>query len=285
MSKRSSSPIEDQSWSIPELREPRYSQSLERGVAILGIFTPEKPVQGIADIADALGMSRSTTHRYVTTLVALGFLEQGKGRKYRLGLKVTDLGMSAMNATGIREHARPFLEELRRVTSFSANLGVIDGLEVVYVDRVESHGMHQRSSGIKIGSRACLNASAMGKVLLAYAHDEELARLVSELQLRKVGPNTIASKRALVEELDLIHEEGFAVNDQESGEGVYALAAPVRNQAHDVVAAVGISVYGGRATPDATPALTPHVLAAADHISNRLGFRREDASERELAAA
>ena len=61
----------------PSLREPRYSQSLERGLAILGCFTPKRPVLGIADIADELGMSRSTTHRYVITLVALGYLEQG----------------------------------------------------------------------------------------------------------------------------------------------------------------------------------------------------------------
>ena len=81
---------QEPAWSIPSLREPRYSQSLERGLAILSCFTPKRPVLGIADIADELGMSRSTTHRYVITLVALGYLEQGASRKYRLGLRVTD---------------------------------------------------------------------------------------------------------------------------------------------------------------------------------------------------
>jgi IclR family pca regulon transcriptional regulator len=87
---------------VPRLAEPRYSQSLERGLAILSCFTPKRPVLGIADIADELGMSRSTTHRYVITLLALGYLEQGASRKYRLGLRVTDLGMSALNSTGLR---------------------------------------------------------------------------------------------------------------------------------------------------------------------------------------
>jgi IclR family transcriptional regulator, pca regulon regulatory protein len=100
---------QDPAWSIPSLREPRYSQSLERGLAILSCFTPKRPVLGIADIADELGMSRSTTHRYVITLLALGYLEQGASRKYRLGLRVTDLGMSAMNSTGLSEHAHPYL--------------------------------------------------------------------------------------------------------------------------------------------------------------------------------
>ena len=74
----------DGEWSIPSLREPRYSQSLERGLAILGCFTSERLVLGIADIADDLGMSRSTTHRYAITLVALGFLKQDALHKYRL---------------------------------------------------------------------------------------------------------------------------------------------------------------------------------------------------------
>lgn len=94
-------------WSIPSLREPRYSQSLERGLAILGCFTPELPVRGIADVADELGMKRGTTHRYMSTLVALGYLDQVAKRKYRLTLRVIDLGMSALNSTTLREHARP----------------------------------------------------------------------------------------------------------------------------------------------------------------------------------
>src|ERR1700727_39029 len=113
-------------WSDPDLREPRYSQSLERGLAILGCFSSERPVLGIADIADSLGMSRSTTHRYVITLVALGYLEQGASRKYRLGLHVTDLGMSALNSTSLREHAQPYLDELRRRTGYTINVAVLD---------------------------------------------------------------------------------------------------------------------------------------------------------------
>src|SRR5260370_7956521 len=128
----------DPAWSIPSLREPRYSQSLERGLAILSCFTPKRPVLGIADIADELGMSRSTTHRYVITLLALGYLEQGASRKYRLGLRVTDLGMSALNSTGLREHAHPYLEELRQRSSYTVSLAVLDGPEILYVDRPRS---------------------------------------------------------------------------------------------------------------------------------------------------
>src|SRR5580700_1161396 len=125
MPRVSSRAVQDPVWSVPALREQRYSQSLERGLAILGCFALERWVLGIADIADELGMSRSTTHRYVITLVALGYLEQDASRKYRLGLRVTDLGMSALNATGLREHARAYIEELRQQTSYTVNLAIL----------------------------------------------------------------------------------------------------------------------------------------------------------------
>src|SRR3984885_6954014 len=133
---KASSASQEPAWSIPSLREHRYSQCLERGLAILNCFTPKRPVRGIADIADELGMSRSTTHRYVITLLALGYLEQGASRKYRLGLRVTDLGMSALNSMSLREYARPDLEELRQETRFTVNLAILDGSEILYVDRV-----------------------------------------------------------------------------------------------------------------------------------------------------
>src|ERR1700691_3741637 len=83
MSRASREDIPELAWSIPSLREPRYSQSLERGLAVLSCFTAEHPVLGIADIADGLGMSRSTTHRYASTLVVLGYLDADLNRSAR----------------------------------------------------------------------------------------------------------------------------------------------------------------------------------------------------------
>src|SRR5258707_6603917 len=227
-------------WSIPSLREPRYSQSLERGLAILGCFTPERPVLGIADIADELGMSRSTTHRYVIPVVALGFLEQGASRKYRLGLRVTDLGMSALNSTGLRDHARPYLEELRQRTSYTTSLGVLDGTEVLYVDRARSfrRGQNQIDLGLQPGSRVPSYCTAMGQLLLAYLPEGQQRDIIGEIKLTNQGPNTVTSKKALRAELENIRDAGFAVDDEELAAGLYAIAAPVRNESRDVVAAV-----------------------------------------------
>jgi IclR family transcriptional regulator, pca regulon regulatory protein len=266
-------------WSVPSLREPRYSQSLERGLAILACFTPERPVLGIADIADELGMSRSTTHRYVITLVALGYLEQGASRKYRLGLKVTDLGMSALNSTGLREHAHPYLEELRQRTSYTTNLAVLDGAEILYVDRARSFRRGQSKIDLNLhpGSRLPAYCTAMGKLLLAYLPEDEQRDLVADMKLTKHGPNTITSKKALRDELDEIREESFAVNDEEFAPELHSIAAPVRNETREVVAAVNLAAHTSMISlAELVDALSPHLVSTADRISARLGYRRDD---------
>jgi IclR family pca regulon transcriptional regulator len=269
----------DAAWSIPSLREPRYSQSLERGLAILGCFTPKRPVLGIADIAEELGMSRSTTHRYVITLVALGYLEQGASRKYRLGLRVTDLGMSALNSTGLREHAHPYLEELRQRSSYTTSLAVLDATDILYIDRVRSYrrGQSKIDLDLHTGSRLPAHATAMGKLLLANLPDPEQRELIAEMKLTKHAPNTITSKKALREELEEIHTAGFAVADQELAPNLYTIAAPIRNDARDTVAAINLAAHATMIPlEELIDALAPHLLTTADRISARLGYRRND---------
>ena len=266
-------------WSDPDLREPRYSQSLERGLAILGCFSSNRPVLGIADIADNLGMSRSTTHRYVITLVALGYLEQGASRKYRLGLRVTDLGMSALDSTGLRKHSHPELEELRQLTSYTAGLGVLDGEEILYVDRARGFRHEQSEAALdpQPGSRLPAHCTAIGKLLLAYLPEHEQRELIVNMTLTKRGPNTITAKKALRDELERIRQEGLAVNDQELAPELRTLAAPVRDRTGAVLAAVNLSVPGTTAPlAELVDALGPQLVSTADRISASLGYRGDD---------
>jgi IclR family pca regulon transcriptional regulator len=276
---KSLSTAQEPAWSIPSLREPRYSQSLERGLAILSCFTPKRPVLGIADIADELGMSRSTTHRYVITLLALGYLEQGASRKYRLGLRVTDLGMSALNSTGLREHAHPYLEELRQRTSYTVSLAVLDGPEILYIDRVRSfrRGQGQANGDVTTGSRLPAHSTAMGKLLLANLPEADQRELIASMKLTKSAPNTITGKKALRDELDEVLDATFAVDDEVLARDLYSIAAPVRNDRRDVVAAVDIAAPSSMISlGELVDALGPHLISTADRISARLGYRRND---------
>jgi IclR family pca regulon transcriptional regulator len=270
-------------FSIPSLREPRYSQSLERGLAILESFTPERSVQGVKEIANRLGMSASTTHRYVITLVALGFMEQLPNRKYRLGLRVTDLGMSVLNSTGLREHAHPSLEALRKQTTFTTSLAVLDGPDIVYVDRAHSlrRGQSRIDLNLRLGSRLPAYCTAIGKVLLAGLPEPERRERVSEIKLERRGPNTITSKKALFAELDQVGEEGIAVDNEELAPGLIAIAAPVRDYRREVAAAINLAAHTSMiALSDLASELQPHLVATAGQISARLGYRRDDEIER-----
>lgn len=267
---------------MPALMIPtaRYSQSLERGLAILKCFTPDKPVLGIADVADELEMSRSTTHRYMATLVALGYLEQSpSSRKYRLGLRVTDLGMTVLNSTGLLEHSRPYLKELRERTSYNVELAVLDGLEILYVDRARSfrRGASKINMGWGPGSRQPAYCTAMGKLLLAYLPEHEQRNLIAEMRLTKYGPNTITSKKSLHEELERIRRDGQAVSDQEFGPSLLSIAAPVRDASGDVCAALGIAALCSMVSVSKLFDQTAIDLAtSANEFSRTLACRQSD---------
>jgi IclR family pca regulon transcriptional regulator len=278
---RSDVAMPDGAWALSTstLKEPRFSQSLERGLAILCCFSPERPVLGIVDLAEELGMSRSTTHRYVITLAALGYLEQGPGRKYRLGLRVTGLGLSAMSGTGLRDHAHADLEELCQRTGFTVSLAVLDGPEILLLERLRGHRrvLYHSEPGISAGSRLPAHCTAAGKLLLAHLPERSQRELISELQLEKHSPNTIRSKSALRRELAQIRAGGLAVDDQEFAEGLFAIAAPLRSDAGDIVAAIGMTAHIKTISlSELIDALGPHLVSTADRISARLGYRRAD---------
>jgi IclR family transcriptional regulator, pca regulon regulatory protein len=268
----------ESAWRAPNLRDPRYSQSLERGLAILSCFTAERPTMGIADLADELDMSRSTTHRYVITLVALGYLEQGASRKYRLGMRVTDLGMSVLNSIGLREHSHPLLAELRDRSGYTVSLSILDAVDILYVDRAHSFRppQSQLELGLHPGSRLPAHCTAMGKLLLANLAESEREELLSQLEPTKRGPNTITGKRALREELERVRMERFATADEELAPDLHAIAAPVRDSTGVVVAAASLSAHTSTISPgELADALGPHLISTADRISFSLGYRED----------
>src|SRR5215813_3690041 len=129
-------------------RNSGHSQSLERGLAILSAFRSGRPLLGVSDVARDVGLSRSTTHRYIATLAGLGYLQQDPPtRKYRLGPRVLDLGFSAINSMDLRELAAPHLQALSDETGHTVNMAVLDGVDIVYIDRCRSARQGQREIG------------------------------------------------------------------------------------------------------------------------------------------
>jgi IclR family transcriptional regulator, pca regulon regulatory protein len=243
---------------------------------MLTCFTAEHPVRGIADMADALDLGRSTTHRYATTLVTLGYLEQGPSRKYRLSSRVSDFGLSLLDSMAVRRLAREHLRELRASTGRTVGLAMIDGSEVAYIDRWQGsrRGQYAIDLGVGLGSRLPMHCSAAGKALLAHRPAAEWRELIAELRLSRRAPNTITTKGALRAELERIagSEDGLAVEDEELLAGRRAIAAVIIDRQGEPLAAVELATPTEACSREQLlEDMGPEVLATAERITAGLG--------------
>jgi IclR family transcriptional regulator, pca regulon regulatory protein len=221
------------------------SQSLERGLAILTAFTPDQPALGISELAQRLDLTRSTTHRYVATLARLGFLDQDDAtRKYRLGIRVLDLGFSVLGALGLREIAGPHLQRLTAATGHTSNLAIRDDTDVILIDRIRGRPgrYHHLEFSLHVGSRIPSYCSATGKALLAFLPQPDLSELLDRIELLPRGPRTVTGRAALTAELSQTRRTGIAVNDEELESGLRSIAVPIKSRSCEVVAAINLSI-------------------------------------------
>jgi IclR family pca regulon transcriptional regulator len=254
-----------------------HSQSLERGLAILASFGPGRELAGVSELARELGLGRSTTHRYVATLTRLGYLQQdGPSRRYRLGLRVLDLGFAALGSMGLRDVAAPQLQQLSDETGRTANLAILDGAEIVYLERCRSASAGQREIDLNlhVGSRLPAYCTSMGKVLLAHLSGPERDAALAASDLARRGPNTITTVAALRRELEQVRAAGLALNDEELALGLRSIAMPVRTRDGEVAAAINLAAHRSMISrDDLVTRLRPALARAADEISARLGYR------------
>jgi IclR family pca regulon transcriptional regulator len=254
-----------------------HSQSLERGLSILSSFKSARPLLGVSELAREIGLSRSTTHRYVATLAALGYLEQDEvTRRYRLGPRVLDLGFSAINSMELREISVPHLQRLSDETGHTVNMAILDGADVVYVERCRSsrHGQREIDLNLHVGSRLPAYCTSLGKVLLAYLSDAEREAALDGVEFAQRGPNTLTSRSALEAELGQVRSRGLAVNNEELAFGLRSIAAPVHGHSGEAAAAINLAVHRSWVSmEDLVKKFGPALQRTAADISARAGHR------------
>lgn len=244
------------------------SSSLERGLTILGAFGAQRHPLGILDVASAVQMTPSTVHRYVRTLRSLGYLQQDRAtKKYRLDFKVVDLGLAVINSLDVREVARPYLNDLCRSTGLTVNMAVLDGPDIVYIERIS--GRLSLDLNLHVGSRQPAYCTSMGKVLLAFLDPATLDDVLKRTDFAHRGPNTITKAEDLKADLESVRRLGFAINNEELAFGLRSIAAPLRNPS-GVVAAINLS-GGPYALAEITEILSAQIVAVAETISRQLG--------------
>lgn len=261
----------------PSVGTTGTSQSLERGLAILSSFDSERPLIGVSELSRELELSRSTAHRYIATLAALGYLQQDPDTKrYRLGPKVLDLGFSAINSMDVREISAPHLRQLSDETQHTVNLAILDGTDVVYIERCRTTGPGQREIDLNlhVGSRLPAYCTAMGKAILAFVPEELLEEIIERIDFAPRGPNTLTDPKAFRAELARIRTAGVAVNDEELAYGLRSIAAPIHSRSGDVVAALNLAVHRTMVSMEELVArFGPAVTQTAHDISLSMGHR------------
>lgn len=234
---------------------------LSRALAVLTAFSREQPELSLAAIQHATGLPPATAHRLVSELVEWGALERvGRGR-YRVGLRLWQLGSLAPQARDLRDVALPFLQDLLDVTHEVVHLVVLDDDRALFVERLMSRPeVHVRS---RVARRLPLHASGPGKVLLAHAPTELIERIIAA-GLPRMARNTITDPQRLRHALASIRQTGYCLSRDEMTDGASSVAAPVRCGTGAVIAAVSVVVPSGSTRIEQ---LVPAVRVAAAGIS------------------
>lgn len=234
---------------ISEHAEPRRSRSMEYGLAILQCFTAERPVLRNSDIASAVGISRATSHRYLSTLVGLGYLEQGAERRYLLARNADRPGMAVVNSVRRETRARTILEDLRATTGHTVSMGLLDGARALYIYRLHGHraGQYEADGDLGAGAHVPAHDTAVGKALLSTLLDSELRTLLLDMHLDDGEADRTASEAALIVEIQRVKAEGMAASATERGRSI---AMPITRWIDKPILAVELTVPAAAYTPD-----------------------------------
>ena len=247
----------------------RYTvPALAQGLAILALFTRERPVWAPPDIARELSLARATVFRLLQTLESAGYVSRDDGeRSFRLGAAVLSRGFAYLSSLDLVEVSQPILRRLRDATGLSSHLAILDGREIVYVARFAGHST--LTSNVTVGTRFPAHATVLGRMLICEFSGAQLAGLFPGRELAKYSEHTPATREELSELLALDRARGYATSQSFFERGVSSIAAPVRDRSGNIVASINVTAVDTRVTlEEMNGILKDKVLSAAAEITN-----------------
>lgn len=252
----------------------KKNQSVNRVIDIIEAMAKNREPIKLNELAKKLGMAASTVYRFLLTLMESGFVKQEEETsKYYLTMKICELANMVHESINIRDIALPVMKKLTMQCQESSCLVIEEDLMAVYIETVDGNDKMIRGFQ-RIGRRAPLYCTGVGKLFLTQM-DEHSLRLVMEKGLKPYTPNTIISEEVLLEELEKIKNEGYAVDNEECELGARCIAAPIKDYSGKIVAAISISGPSFRMTDASILEKKKHVLTAADNISEILGYSKK----------
>jgi IclR family pca regulon transcriptional regulator len=249
---------------VAQARDSDFVQSLDRGLAVIRAFGPDRERLSLSEVARATGLTRAAARRFLLTLVKLGYV-RSDGRVFSLRPRVLELGYAYLSGLALPEVAEPHLETLSAKLHESSSISVLDGHQIVYVARVATKRI--MTVAISVGTRFPAYAASMGRVLLAGLSDTELDKYLAEATFEAFTEQTVIDPAQLREIVHEVGRQGYSIVDQELEEGLRAIATPIRDSSGAVTAAINVSAHASRHSPDAMlNQLLPALLETAAQI-------------------
>jgi IclR family transcriptional regulator, pca regulon regulatory protein len=246
-------------------------QSLERGLAVIQVFSASHPALTLSDVARLTGITRATARRILLTLEELGYVRSDE-RLFSLTPRVLSLGWAYLSSLNIWEAAQPLMEELAERTGESCSIGTLDLPDVVYVAEVQSRRIVNVAVGP--GMRLPVHATCTGRVLLAGLPEPELAAFLNSTTLERYTSHTIVDPARLGKAVTTTRTQGWTVSDQELELGLRSVAAPITGRDGRTVAAMNVFGSASRvSTDELKERVLPALLDTAEQISTSLRRR------------
>ncbi len=247
-------------------------QSVERALQILDLFNDQATELKITEISQQMGLSKSTLHSLLKTLQLHGYIDQNPDNgKYCLGMKLVERGHFVVGTMDIRQKAKSWLTTLSQETGQTTHLGILDGNEGVYIEKIE--GKQAAIAYSRIGRRLPVHATAIGKVLMAWLGDEELNAILDGYSFTRFTPATLTDRAALLAALAQTRHNRYALDNEENEPGVRCIAVPVWNHESRVIAALSLSTLTSRVNDEQLAACRQKLIAAGLGLSKTLGYR------------
>jgi IclR family transcriptional regulator, KDG regulon repressor len=245
-------------------------KSVRKALQILELFTFDTPELPISDLVKKLSMPKVSVYRFLRVLMKNSFVSQNKQtKKYRLGIKIFELGSIVVRNFDLREVAFPLIVELSKRSGETVHLGVLDNQQVVSIEGVESDQSLRIS--LPIGKRVYLHSTGIGKAILAFLPEQEVKEIVRQKGLPPFTNNTIVHIDQLMKEIQLIKKRGYSIDNEENEHGIRCVAAPIFDVNKQVVASISISGPSIRIPHARISELSSMVIETSQKISKALG--------------
>lgn len=246
-------------------------RAIDRAMTVLSAFDMECSEMSIGEIAQRVGIPKSTVHRIVMSLGEWNVIEQNPvSGKYALGLKLFELGSVVLSQMNLRKEALPFLKRLSDEVGMTVHLVVRDGSHAIYIEKIEPPESIVHYS--RVGKRLPLYCTAVGKVLLADLNREKIEGLLG-YDLPSKTPNALTDIDELINYLKKVQADGYAIDNEELELGLKCLGCPLFNHLGRVAGAISLSASPTKMDDKLTEDLVETVKKTANMISYRLGFR------------